>query len=74
VESIIKTSVEEVIAGMPSLLPHRVVLISRLVDALEADNDWIESYRLAGELDISGASEEGGELGAALALVKQVRL
>lgn len=74
VENIIKVSVDEAVQGNPSLLSHGNVLVSRLVEALESDMNWVETYRVTGELDIRGAPEGDSELEETLTLVKQVRI
>jgi hypothetical protein len=73
-EILVKIVVEEVF-NTPSLTSHRDVLLSHLLKRLEADTNWMDPYRVTGELDIPGTCETySDEVNEALSLVKQVRV
>ncbi|KAJ7740726.1 trafficking protein particle complex subunit 10 [Mycena maculata] len=61
VEDLIETAVEQVFPGSQALLAERVVLINRLVEALEQDSTWVEMYGMSGELDVPQVFGELGE-------------
>lgn len=62
VETLIETSVEEVLSSSAALLAERVSLVNRLVEALEQDSAWVDMYGVSGELNVP---EVFGELGEA---------
>ncbi|KAH9934671.1 trafficking protein particle complex subunit 10 [Fomitopsis serialis] len=74
VESLINTAVAEIVTDDSSLLPHRELLIDRLVEALSKSVDWIELYGVTGQLVVPGNLGEGGELASTFAQLKQVGL
>ncbi|KAJ7452540.1 hypothetical protein B0H11DRAFT_2245998 [Mycena galericulata] len=69
VEALIEAAVEQVLSNSKALLADRVVLVNRLVEALELDSTWVEMYRMSGELDVP---EVFGELGEADEPLRQV--
>ncbi|KZT68199.1 hypothetical protein DAEQUDRAFT_693019 [Daedalea quercina L-15889] len=71
VEALINAAVVELIAEDDSLLPHRELLVDRLVDALSKSADWIELYGVTGELIIPYKLGEG-ELASAFARLKEI--
>ncbi|TFY59462.1 hypothetical protein EVJ58_g5755 [Rhodofomes roseus] len=72
VESFINAAVAEIVADDPSLLPHRELLIDRLVEALSKSVDWIELYGVTGELVVPGNLSENSELASAFARLKEI--
>jgi hypothetical protein len=69
VETLIETSVEEVLSSSTALLAERVGLVNRLVEVLEQDSAWVEMYGMSGELNVP---EVFGELGKADEPLRQV--
>lgn len=65
----IERSVESVVTDSPS---RKVALASKLIKALERDGDWVEMYRVSGELVVSGPIDGEEEHDESLALVKAV--
>jgi hypothetical protein len=57
---------------LPSSLPDRATLIDTLVDALERDATWVETYEVTGELKVPKSPNEE-KLGETLRQVKKVR-
>lgn len=60
-EALIETAVEQVLSGSKAMLADRVVLVNRLVEALEQDSTWVEMYGISGELDVPQVFGELGE-------------
>lgn len=66
VESLIDVSMAAIVAETPHLLPHRDLLIDKVVDALSSDAKWIELYGITGELVVPDIVEEEGDIGDGL--------
>ncbi|KAJ7470648.1 trafficking protein particle complex subunit 10 [Mycena latifolia] len=61
VETLIETSVEQVMSNSTALLAERVGLVNKLVEALEQDSAWVEMYGMSGELNVPKVFGELGE-------------
>ena len=72
-EAIIKACVQTVLEGSPSL-QHHIILVGKLVDALESDAGWVELYGITGELIVPNIHEEQGEIGELLKTARQVNI
>ncbi|KAI0957407.1 hypothetical protein AcW1_005812 [Taiwanofungus camphoratus] len=72
VESLIDVAVGELITHLPSLRPHRDVLIDKLVQALESNAKWVELYNVTGELMVPEIPDEEGEIGMGLNRLKEI--
>lgn len=57
VESLITEAAQTVIIEEPSWLPHRDVIIGKLIKALEADASWVDLFGVTGELNVPGKDE-----------------
>jgi hypothetical protein len=57
----------------PSTPENRIILIGKLIDALESDAAWVELYGITGELVVPGADEETGEIRELLTMTKKVQ-
>lgn len=68
----IEKAVETLISESPSLDESRRTLVSKLVEALELDADWVELYGLSGELIVPGDIEIMGQLEEPLERLRQV--
>ena len=55
-------------------LQHHLILVGKLVDALESDAGWVELYGITGELIVPNIHEELGEIGELLKKAKQVNI
>lgn len=62
-----------IVAETPHLLPHRDLLIDKVVDALSSDAKWIELYGITGELVVPDIVEEEGDIGDGLRRLNAVR-
>jgi len=71
VESIIESHVQAVLKDSPSL-QHHIVLVGKLVDALESDATWVGLYGITGELIVPDIHKEQGEIGELLKKARQV--
>jgi hypothetical protein len=69
VESLVKQAVETVVTDSPSWLPHRKVLVGRLIEVLESDAAWVEMYGITGTLHVPALSSDKGELSEPLSKV-----
>ena len=72
-ESIIESCVQTVLEDSPSR-QHHIILVGKLVDALESDARWVELYGITGELIVPNIHEEQGEIGELLKKAKQVNI
>ena len=72
-ESIIESCVQTVLENSPSR-QHHIILVGKLVDALESDARWVELYGITGELIVPDIHEEQGEIGELLKKAKQVNI
>jgi len=72
VEYLIKSCVECATADKPSLILHRENLINNLVESLDKDVAWVDSYNVTGELSVPGVQVEAGEFDQVLQTVKKV--
>lgn len=70
-ESIIESCVQTVLEESPSR-QHHIILVGKLVDALESDAGWVELYGITGELIVPNIQEEQGEIGELLKKARQV--
>lgn len=52
VEALIEASVEQVLTSSTALLAEKVELVNRLVEALEQDSTWVDTYGVSGELNV----------------------
>jgi hypothetical protein len=58
-----------------SLSPqHHIILVGKLVDALESDAGWVELYGITGELIVPNTHEEQGDIGELLKKARQVNI
>jgi hypothetical protein len=73
VESIIESCVQTVLEESPSL-QHHIILVGKLVDALESDAGWVELYGITGELIVPNIHEEQSEIGKLLKKARQVNI
>lgn len=73
VEALIENSVNQVLAILPTVVPHRKIIVDSLVKALERDAKWVELYGITGQLDAPTTQDLDGELGDALQKIKEVR-
>lgn len=62
-----------VLQDSPSL-QHHIILVGKLVDALESDAGWVELYQITGELIVPDIHEEQGEIGNLLKKTRQVNI
>ncbi|TFK43010.1 trafficking protein particle complex subunit 10 [Crucibulum laeve] len=62
VESLIEEQVREVLDDSPSQQEQRVMLVKRLVEALERDATWVDMYGITGELVVPEMLEEDPEI------------
>jgi hypothetical protein len=69
VESLVRQAVETVVTDTPSWLPHRKILIGRLIEVLESDAAWVEMYGITGTLHVPTLSSDEGELSEPLSKV-----
>jgi hypothetical protein len=74
VEDIIEQEVKAVLASSPPSLHNRIILVGKLIDALESDAGWVELYGITGELIVPITHDEEGEIGELLEKVKKVRI
>lgn len=56
----------------PSKTHTRIVLVSKLIDALESDAAWVEMYGITGELVVPPSTKEDGELNDLLKEARKV--
>ena len=70
-ESIIESLVQAVLEDSPSP-QHHIILVGKIVDALESDAGWVELYGITGELVVPDIHKEQGELGELLKKARQV--
>ncbi|KAF8162886.1 trafficking protein particle complex subunit 10 [Crassisporium funariophilum] len=61
VESVIEDQVRAVLEESPSP-QHRLILVGKLVDALESDAAWVDMYNITGELIVPDIDKEEGEI------------
>lgn len=73
VEEIIEQEVEAVLESTPSGPHNRIIVVGKLIDALESDAAWVELYGITGELIVPDIHNEGGEIGELLKKAKKVR-
>lgn len=71
VESLVGDAVESLVSDSPAYRPHRDVLVSKIIEALEINAAWVDLFGVTGELDVPGEGE-GGELKVPLQKVKDV--
>lgn len=72
-ESIVESYVQKVLEDSPSP-QHHIILVGKLVDALESDAGWVELYSITGELIVPVIHEEPGEIGELLKKARQVSI
>lgn len=53
---------------------HHIILVGKLVDALESDAAWVELYGITGELIVPDIHKEQGEIGELLKKTRQVNI
>lgn len=70
VESLIIEAVQTVITEEHSWLPHRDVIVGKLIGTLEADASWVDLFGVTGELNVPGKDEQ--ELAEPLQRAKEV--
>ncbi|KAF8968386.1 trafficking protein particle complex subunit 10 [Flammula alnicola] len=70
VESIIQDQVRAILEESPATLQRRIVLVGKLIDALESDAAWVDMYGITGELAVPHIAKEDGEVGD---LLKEAR-
>lgn len=70
-ESIIESHVQSVLEDSPSP-QHHVILVNKLVDALESDAAWVELYGITGELIVPDIHKEQDDIGELLKKARQV--
>lgn len=62
VEEVIERQVQAVLEESPSTLENRIILVDKLIDALENDASWVELYGITGELVVPDAHDENDEI------------
>ena len=72
-ESVIESCVQTVLEESPSR-QHHIILVGKLVDALESDVGWVELYGITGELIVPNIHEEQSEIGELLKKARQVSM
>jgi len=73
VESIVEAQVRSVLESSPSSPHHRIILVSKLIDALESDAAWVDMYGITGELVVPSSLKEEGEISELLSKARKVR-
>jgi len=73
VESIIEDQVDAVLEESPSSPQHRIILVGKLIDALESDATWVDMYGITGELVVPDIHREEDEVGLLLKEARKVR-
>lgn len=71
VESLIGEAVERVVTKFPEWLSQRIVLINKLIEALETNASWVSLFGVTGELNVPD-TDEPGEIFQPLHQVKEV--
>lgn len=74
VESIIEKEVRKLVKGTPASHQHRILVVSKLINALESDAAWVYLYDITGELHVPDVQKEPGEIGELLQKARQVLL
>jgi hypothetical protein len=74
VEDIIEQEVRAVLENSPPSLHNRIILVGKLIDALESDAGWVELYGITGELIVPITQDKDDEIGELLEKVKKVRI
>ena len=72
VESIVDAQVRSILESSPSSPHHRIILVSKLIDALESDAAWVDMYGITGELVVPNSLKEEGEIGELLKKARKV--
>ncbi|KDR81848.1 hypothetical protein GALMADRAFT_240099 [Galerina marginata CBS 339.88] len=70
VESIIESQVRDIIEESASSSQHRIILVSKLIDALESDAAWVDMYGITGELVVPEIQQQDDEIAG---LLKEAR-
>lgn len=70
-ESLITEAVQTVITEEQSWLPHRDIIVGKLIETLEADASWVDLFGVTGELNVPSKDEQ--ELAEPLQRAKEVR-
>ncbi|KAF9533525.1 trafficking protein particle complex subunit 10 [Crepidotus variabilis] len=71
VESVIQKEVGKLLEDYPDNLKQKIVLISKLVDALESDAGWVDMYGITGELLVPDLHVEDGDLAMAWTMARK---
>lgn len=66
VESIVETEVRSVIEETGYSSHHRIIVVSKLIGALESDAAWVDMYGVTGELVVPDVFKEDGVIGELL--------
>lgn len=74
VESLVEDRVDAVLADSHTSPQDRVTLVSKLVEALEQDANWVEMYGITGELNVPGPADQEEGTGELLGKIKKVRV
>lgn len=74
VEDIIEQEVKAVLEGSPLSLHNRIILVGKLIEALESDAGWVKLYGITGELIVPITHDKEDEIGELLKKVKKVRI
>jgi hypothetical protein len=72
VESIVEAQVRSILESSLSSPHHRIIIVSKLIDALESDATWVEMYGITGELMVPDSLKEEGEIGELLEKARKV--
>ncbi|OCH95045.1 hypothetical protein OBBRIDRAFT_788779 [Obba rivulosa] len=72
VESLIDTTVAQVVEAVPSLQLCRHTLISRLTQALESDAKWVELYSVTGEVLVPDIIDDDEDIKNGLGRAQQI--
>ncbi|KAF4615296.1 hypothetical protein D9613_003220 [Agrocybe pediades] len=62
VESIIESIVRDIIEEHEATSQHRIILVNKLIDALESEAGWVEMYGITGELVVPEILNQDSEV------------
>lgn len=74
VESIVEAEVRSVIEERGYSSHHRIIVVSKLIGALESDAAWVDMYGVTGELIVPDVFKEDDVIGELLKESQKVRV
>ena len=61
-----------VLEESPTTVENRIIIIGKLIDALESDAGWVELYGITGELVVPNMHDENAEIKELLLKARKV--